>query len=169
VAIIFNYTGKNSGKDVSVLITAYANGNQVGQWYAAQLGIVTHFEVSTDYSNFETKSIVNGGAVFYESLPHGAKCSLKIVRSGNAASAGLEDLESMYRQSSYDGVQLSFTVQYYTTNRDGSANIRSLTNCKPHNWNLGAYAADSDVTQSVDFMSTDINNSGISSAIFPAQ
>lgn len=167
MATIFNYTGKNSGKDVSVLISAYNGSTQVGQWYAAQLGIVTHFSVSTDYSHFETKSIVNGGAVFYESLPHGAKCSLKIVRSGSLLAAGLEDLETMYRQSSYAGVQLTFNVQYLTQNRDGSISVRNLTACKPHNWNLGDYAADSDVTQSVDFISTDINNNGVQSAIFP--
>ena len=69
MATIFAVNGKNSGKDVSITITD-SNGNQVN---AAQLGILTHFSVMTDYSMSETKSIINGGQVFNEAIPHGLR------------------------------------------------------------------------------------------------
>lgn len=158
MATVFLIAGKNSGKDVSVTITD-SLGNQVN---AAQLGIMTHFEVQTDYSQWETKSIINNGAVFYEALPHGSKCSFKFSRYNSA----LEDMESLYRTSSYAGLQLTYTIQFQTQNRDGTVNTRMLINCKPHNWNLGTYTADQDVTQSVDFVSSQLNSTGVSTALF---
>jgi hypothetical protein len=123
---------------------------------------MTHFSVETDYSNWETKSIVNGGQVFYESLPHGSKCKIKFSRYNS----GLEDMETSYRNNSQNGIQVSYTIQYQTVNRDGTINTRQLINCKPHNWNLGEYAPDADVTQSVDFVSQNLSDTGSGSGLF---
>lgn len=155
---IYKITGKNSGKDVSITITD-SDGNQVN---AAQLGILTHFEVEADYVNWETKSIVNGGQVFHESLPHGAKCMMKFSRSG----PGLEDMESNYRKKSQQGRQLSYTIQYQTQNPDGTHSTRRLVTAKPHNWKLGSYSPDADVTQGVDFVSLDLEANGANSGLF---
>jgi hypothetical protein len=156
---IYPIVGKNSGKDVSVIITD-SNGNQVA---GAQIGILTHFSIGADYSQSETKSIINNGAVYYEAIPHGLKCSMKFSRTNSA----LQDMENSYRQNSYNGNQLSYTIQFMIQNRDGSINTGQLVNCKPHNWNLGEYVADQDVTQSVDFVSSDVNNNGMATALFP--
>jgi hypothetical protein len=158
VPTIYSIDGKNSGKDVSITIKDNL-GNQVN---AAQIGILTHFSVETDYQMWETKSLINGGAVFFESLPHGSKCKMKFARYNSA----LEDMESSYRTNSLNGTQVSYTIQYQTVNRDGSINTRQLLNCKPHNWNLGEYAPDADVTQSVDFVSTDVSDTGSGSGLF---
>lgn len=155
MATIYKVTGKNTGKDVSVTITTFDNvGNQISQVNAAQLGILQDFEVECDYTNWETKSIINGGQCFYESLPHGAKCKLSLMRTSSA----LEDMETTYRRNSKNGVQLTYKIQYQTRNADGSFNTRALIDCKPHNWKLGSYKPDSDVAQSVDFVSGDLTD-----------
>lgn len=146
--ILFKVDGKNNGKDVSITIT-----DSLGRQYnVAQIGILTHFSVKADYTMWETKSIINGGQVFYESVPHGVKVSLKLVRY----SSGLEDMESDYRTAAEQGIQLEYALQYLVTNRNGSINMRLLRKGKPHNFNLGDYAADKDVDQSVDFVFAEI-------------
>ena len=156
---VYKVSGPNSGKDVSITITAFnGDGSQAGQWNAAQFGILMHFEVESDYSMMEMKSIQNEGEVYYEALPHGAKCNIKINRAGGSGNAGLEDLESLYRGQSKNGNQLYFTVMYQTKNRDQSTQTRALIHGKPHNWKLGAYTADQPVMQGVDFVSSDLQN-----------
>jgi hypothetical protein len=147
VAQLVNIAGKNTGKDVSVTIT----DSQGNQYTGAQLGIMTHFEVKAKYSLPETKSIINNGAVFYESIPHGLTCMMKFSRYGN----GLEQFEQNYRNNSNNGIMLSYTIQYQTVNRDNTVNTSQLSFCKPHDWDLGAYQADQDVTQSVTWECTD--------------
>lgn len=159
MATIYKVFGKNVGKDVSITITD-SLGNQVN---AAQIGILTEFDVSAEYEQSETKSLINGGQTFHESLPHGAKCSMKFARTTGA----LEEMETSYRSNSQDGNQVIYQVQYQTKNRDGSINTRKLVDCKPHNWNLGSYKAGTgDVSQSVDFISGDIENNGASTNLF---
>lgn len=147
---IVKISGKNTGKDVSVIIT----DSRGRQYHAAQLGIMTHFEVDADYANNETKSIINEGQVFYETLPRGAKCKMKFSRYNS----GLEDLESAYRQAARSGINLSYTIQYQVRNVDGSVSTRQLVDAKPLNFNLGNFVADQDVTQGVDWVSGDIRN-----------
>lgn len=158
MSTVYQVVGKNSGKDVSITITD-SNGRQ---YNAAQLGILTEFTVDTDYGLSETKSIINNGQSFFESLPRGSKAKLKFVRTNGA----LEDMESDYRKNSANGIQLSYTLQYQTKNRDGSINTRQLVECKPHNWSLGHYQAEQDVVQTVDFVSTGLNNTGTPSSLF---
>lgn len=162
MSTIFKVTGKNSGKDVSVTITEKLNGQAGTQINAAQLFIMTHFEVESDYSMWETKSIINNGECFYESLPHGSKCMLKGARTNSA----LEDMESSYRRNSNNGIDVTYTIQYQTVNRNGTINTRALVNCKPHNWKLGGYNPDQDVAQGVDFVSGGINDNGTGSGLF---
>lgn len=150
MSTLVKITGKNTGKDVSVVIT----DSQGKQYQAAQLGILTHFEVKPNYTLNKTKSIINNGAEFNESIPHGLQVILKFVRYNS----GLEDFEANYRQQSNNGTMLSYTVQYQVANRDGSVSSNSVVMCKPHDFNLGAYTADQDVTQSVTFDGTDETN-----------
>lgn len=153
MATKFKINGKNVGKDVTVTI-ADSLGNQFN---ATELGIFTHFDIKTDYDLNETKSISNGGQSFFESIPHGIKCTLKFARTNG----NLEDLESAYRNASANGVQVSYRLQYQVTNRDGSVNTRNLIEGKPHNWNLGEFGPGAgDVPQAVDLMFPAMQNTG---------
>lgn len=150
---VYKVAGKNVGKDVSVTISD-SLGNQFN---AAQLGIMTHFEVEADYDMNETKSIINGGQSFFESLPQGAKVTIKLARSNGA----LEQLEAAYRRASRNGIQVNYTLQYQTVNRDSSINTHQLRGGKPHNWKLGAYGAGAgEVTQSVEFVFGELDDNG---------
>lgn len=140
-------TGKNTGKDVSVTIKD-SNGNQL---LAAEIFIMTHFEVKPKYSLSETKSIINDGQVFYESIPHG----LEVIMKGTRYNGGLESFEQNYRDNSANGNMLTYTIQYQYKNRDNTTNSYTLSNLKPHDWDLGAATADQDVTQSVSFAGAD--------------
>lgn len=150
MTVKFKINGKNTGKDVSVTIKD-SLGETVN---AAQLGILTEFNITADYALLETKSIVNGGRTYFESLPHGAKCSLKFARSG----PGLSKMENKYRKNSFNGVQLSYTLQWEVQERAGlPVTTQSLVDGKPHNWNLGDYKPDSNVPCSVDFVFGDMD------------
>jgi hypothetical protein len=148
LATIYKISGKNSGKDVSVTIS----DNLGNQWNAAQIGIMTHFEISSDYAHSETKSIINGGQVFHETLPHGAKCKIKFSRY----SAALEDMENSYRVNSQNGKQVVYQIQYQVQNRNTPVTTRKLVDCKPLNFSLGSFDPDKDVEQGVEFVSVDL-------------
>lgn len=158
MATIYEVVGKNSGKDVSVTIT----DSQGNQFNAAQIGILTHFKVTSNYKKAETESLINGGATYVESLPTTVECEMKFTRKDS----GLEDMESLYRTQSFNGTQLSYTVQYQTQNRDGSINTRQLVKIKPESFDLGEYKPGEDVTQSVKFVGSTVNNTGASSGLF---
>ena len=154
---IYKVEGPNSGKDVSVTITMLSGtGARIGQWNAAEFGILTGFEVDSNMQHFEIKSIQNDGEIFNEVLPAGAKCSLKLDRAGRKGRAGLEDLETLYRNRARQGDQASFEIMYQVKNRDGSTHTRQLVKAKPHNFKLGNYAAQQAVAQSVEFVAGDI-------------
>lgn len=158
MATTFLINGKNTGKDVSLTIIDSLGHTVSG----AQLGILTHFEINAEYAIPKTKSIINNGQIFYESLPDGGKATIKLVRTNSA----LEDMEYSFRTNSLLGIQLTYTLQYQTMNRDGTVNTRQLLYCKPHNFNLGAYAAQEDVTQSVEFEFSLVSNTGTSTSLF---
>jgi hypothetical protein len=101
---------------------------------------------------------VNDGKTIYEAIPHGAKCKLKFNRAGGKKSAGLEEIETLYRNNARRGNMMYFEVQYVTINRDGGSNARKLIDCKPHQFKLGDYSSDQPVSQEVDFMSGDIQD-----------
>lgn len=151
--------GKNTGRDVNIVIKANPGGQSVK---AEQLGIMTSFDCKTKNTHTETKSIINGGQTFSEVIPHGLTATMKFSRYN----AGLSDLIIAYRDAWKQGVSMTFTMSFHVQNRDRTVDTYTLVEGKPLDGDLGNFQGDQDVTQSITFEFRDIQKSGGGTNLF---